>query len=166
MLQSSNIFILSRILSLIKHLSIILCFFKYFLNFVGTTVGLSSKECVYSFVDGIILPCFMVLFGVNRIQLTNKVFSFRGVEFSFGLVLINLIKYLTLLIIVIIFLAIVIKPISDKIMEMKNQQGNDGLKKLDQCLDKLDMLDKDLEKVEKVIEKDHSFHKQIDLGIV
>lgn len=133
---------------------------------VGTTLGLSSKEFVYSFVDEIILPCFMILFGVNRGQLTNKVFSFRGVEVPYGLVLINLVKYLTLLLIVILFLAIVIKPISDKIIEMKNQQGNDGLKKLDQCLDKLDMLDKDLEKVEKVIEKDHSFHKQIELGIV
>lgn len=131
---------------------------------VGTALGLSSQEFVYNLVDEIVLPIIFVIFATNRKTIKSKVFTFRSVSFNWGELLISFIKYLTLLIIIILFLSYVIKPVSEKVIEHKTQLHRDGLDKLDLCLQKLDRLDHDLDKVEQAIQKDQMFGKQIEMG--
>lgn len=131
---------------------------------VGTALGLSSQEFVYNIVDGVVLPLLFILFATSRKSVENKVYVMKGVSFHWGQLLISFIKYLTLLLIIVIFLLYVIKPVSEKVIEHKTQLQRDGLEKMDKCLEKLDKLDSDLDKVEQAINKDQMFGKQIEMG--
>jgi large-conductance mechanosensitive channel len=129
---------------------------------VATTIGLSTKDFVYKFVDGLIIPLIMIILGNNKNLLFDYNLKIRGVNIPLGETLKHFIKFIVLITIVLVFITYFIRPLSEEIINRKNELQYKGLDKIDKCIHKLYDIDNDMKTLHNKINNDNNYQNLIN----